>query len=472
MNFEWSLIIDFGIIAIALALATFIRSKVRFFQSFLVPNSIVAGFLVLPFYNWLAPLFGISQSGLQNIVFHLLNLTFIALALRPASPRDGVSRAVIGTATIIISQLTFQALIGLGLTFLFIIIPQLPNLFPNYGAIVTLGFSLGPGQAFSIGLGWEELGFSEAGGLGLIFGAIGFIIACFGGVVLINLGVRRGYIKFDPAEISLRRSQTGLLKRGEKRPVGMRLTTRAEAIDTLSFKMMAVFVVYFLTYLLLKLITGILMPVGGVVAQVAESFWGIMFVFGLIVALIIKWVLGKAKLDHLLDTGGLTRISGTTVDFMVVAALGAISLAVIRTNWMPILVFSVFISIVTALTILWMCSRMFQDDFAFERAIVFWGALTGTLSTGLALLRSIDPELKTPAARDYIYASAITFFFVLPLVFTMGFPALAVDSGNNTLILIYLAVLVFYFLMVLIGFRLLNRKHKIFSYQIWYKSNQ
>ena len=137
MNFEWSLIIDFGIIAIALALATFIRSKVRFFQSFLVPNSIVAGFLVLPFYNWLAPLFGISQSGLQNIVFHLLNLTFIALALRPASPRDGVSRAVIGTATIIISQLTFQALIGLGLTFLFIIIPQLtfltyfPDLFPD-----------------------------------------------------------------------------------------------------------------------------------------------------------------------------------------------------------------------------------------------------------------------------------------------------------------------------------------------------
>ena len=41
-------------------------------EKVLLPSwiSIIAGFLVLPFYNWLAPLFGITQAGLQNIVFH------------------------------------------------------------------------------------------------------------------------------------------------------------------------------------------------------------------------------------------------------------------------------------------------------------------------------------------------------------------------------------------------------------------
>ena len=35
---------------------------------------------------------------------------------------------------------------------------MLPALFPSYGFLVTLGYVLGPGQAFSIGLSWQPLG--------------------------------------------------------------------------------------------------------------------------------------------------------------------------------------------------------------------------------------------------------------------------------------------------------------------------
>ncbi|MCY4481503.1 MAG: sodium:glutamate symporter [Spirochaetaceae bacterium] len=457
MNFAWELFVDLGIIGLALAFATLLRARIGFFQSLLIPNAIIAGLLLLPFYNWVAPLLGIGRGGLENLVFHLLNLTFIAIALRPSPPRRR-SRAVLGTATVIISQFALQGLLGLGLTFLFIVVPILPALFPSYGFLVTLGYVLGPGQAFSIGLSWQPLGFADAASLGLIFGSIGFLVACFGGLWLINLGMRRGYLKLGADEIRARRSDSGLLARGDRRPAGLRQTTRSEAIDTLSLMLAAVFGVYLVTYLLLRGLTGLLMPIGGAVAQIAEGLWGIAFVFGLLVALLVKAVLRRAKWDHLLEERGLTRISGGAVDFMVAAALGAISLSVVRTNWLPIVVFALLMAALAALTIMWLGSRLFAGDFAFERVVLFWGTLTGTLSTGLALLRAVDPEFKTPAASDYLYASALAFFLVLPLILVSGFPALAHANGNRSLYLVTVVVLLLYVVLVAAAHALLCRR--------------
>ena len=457
MNFAWELFVDLGIIGLALAFATLLRARIGFFQSLLIPNAIIAGLLLLPFYNWVAPLLGIGRGGLENLVFHLLNLTFIAIALRPSPPRRR-SRAVLGTATVIISQFALQGLLGLGLTFLFVVVPILPALFPSYGFLVTLGYVLGPGQAFSIGLSWQPLGFADAASLGLIFGSIGFLVACFGGLWLINLGMRRGYLKLGADEIRARRSDSGLLARGDRRPAGLRQTTRSEAIDTLSLMLAAVFGVYLVTYLLLRGLTGLLMPIGGAVAQIAEGLWGIAFVFGLLVALLVKAVLRRAKWDHLLEERGLTRISGGAVDFMVAAALGAISLSVVRTNWLPIVVFALLMATLAALTIMWLGSRLFAGDFAFERVVLFWGTLTGTLSTGLALLRAVDPEFKTPAASDYLYASALTFFLVLPLILVSGFPALAHANGNRSLYLVTVVVLLLYVVLVAAAHALLCRR--------------
>ena len=451
MNFSWSLLIDLGVIASALLAATVLRTRLRLLQAYLIPNAIVAGFLLLGFYNWVAPHLGLGREGLENLVFHLLNLTFIAIALRPGRPRRRRSRAVFGTATVIISQLTIQGLIGFAVTFLFIGVPLLPALFPGYGFLVALGYVLGPGQAFSIGLSWQDQGFAGAGGLGLIFGAIGFLVACFGGVWLINHGLRHGYGSLSRRQVEELRTQSGLLRATDEHPVGLRQTTRSEAIDTLSLMLAAVFGVYLATYLLLRALTGLLLPLGGVVAQVAESLWGITFVFALLVALVVKAVLNLTGHAYLLEERGLTRISGGAVDFMVAAALGAISIAVVQAHWLPILVFALLIAAVAAVTILWLGSRLFAGDFAFERVMLFWGALTGTLSTGLALLRAVDPEFKTPAATDYMYASAVTFFLVLPLVFVMGLPALGFATGNSGLYLVTLAVLLVYLALVAVA---------------------
>lgn len=40
---SWGIFLNLGIISIALVLATFIRSKVKFFQKFMIPNALTAG---------------------------------------------------------------------------------------------------------------------------------------------------------------------------------------------------------------------------------------------------------------------------------------------------------------------------------------------------------------------------------------------------------------------------------------------
>ena len=488
---DWGILIDLGIVGIALLLATWVRARVSLLQRFLIPNPIVAGFILLLFYNLIAGGLGLGrdaapieqatrelvseaggrvpvdptavvdaaeqvagtvfddpQAGLRSLVFHLLNLTMVAMGLRaPTDRSQKVTRPVLSTATVILSQFTLQSLVGFGLTFLFIALPFLPVLFPSYGYLVALGYSLGPGQAFSIGSGWEQFGFAGAGGLGLIFGAAGFLIACFGGVVFINYGVRRGLTTVTRAELEQRTHSSGLRGR-EQRPSGMSLTTRSEAIDSLTLNLGAVLGVYVLTFVFMLGLTTLLSEYGGAQgARLASNFWGISFIFGLLLALAARRVLVALGWDHYLDSGALTRISGGSVDLMVASALGAISLALVSANWLPVAVFATVVALVSFVSILWLTSRLFPGDYAFERAVLHWGTLTGTLSTGLALLRVLDPELKTPAAPNYVYANAVTFFALLPLFINMDQPTQAAmcdcDGPLYTALLVkivYLAV--------------------------------
>ena len=87
MEFSWKVIIDAGLISTALLLATFIRSRVRFFQKYLIPNALTAGFLLLPVYNFLLPAIGYKLNNLGDLVYHLLNISFISMSLRSSPPK-------------------------------------------------------------------------------------------------------------------------------------------------------------------------------------------------------------------------------------------------------------------------------------------------------------------------------------------------------------------------------------------------
>ncbi len=456
MNFSWMLFIDLGIISAALLLSTLIRAKVKFFQKYLIPNSLTAGFIILPFYNFLAPRLGMNTHGLENLVFHLLNLSFIAMSLRKGSLK-GSGKRVFSTTVTILSQYVFQGLLGLGLAFLFIS-TILPGLFPSIGLFIPLGFALGPGQSFAIGKGWESFGFKGASSIGLTFAAIGFLWACFGGVYLINLGIKKGWVdKKQVAVFKKKGIRTGIYSTSDEQPVGARLTTETEAIDSMSYNIALVLGVYILAFLLLKFITYLLSFAGSVGNDLAVNLWGISFIFAALIAMIVKKIFGALKIDYTIDNGSMTRIAGTSVDIMVTASIGAISLVIVSQNWIPILTLGISGGIITIITLVWITSRIFEDH-QFHRMVMLYGALTGTLPTGLALLRVIDPEFETPVASDYMYATGLTFFLAIPFILMINLPAYGYKSGNPFYYQITFAIFAGYLIFVFVSYIFLSKK--------------
>jgi len=157
MDFSWKIVIDAGSYFLCPGDCHFLRSKVRFLQKFLVPNALTAGFLLLPLYNFLMPAIGYGTNRLGDLVYHLLNLSFISMSLRSSPPKIKGSRSngsVLGMSAVILLGYASQGLLGLVLTLFF-----LPNIHPAFGLHLPLGFALGPGQAYAIGKGWESMGF-------------------------------------------------------------------------------------------------------------------------------------------------------------------------------------------------------------------------------------------------------------------------------------------------------------------------
>jgi len=171
----------------------------------------------------------------------------------------------------------------------------------------------------------------------------------------------------------------------------------------------------------------------------------------------VKTIMIKLDLDYTLDNGSLTRIAGNSVDIMVAAAVGAISLTVVMQYWLPILVITVVGGFITLFSIIWLSSRIF-DNYQFHRALIIYGACTGTMPTGLALLRVVDPDFETPVATDYMYSSAVTFFLVIPFILAINLPAYSITKNNPMLFWAAIGVALAYLIFVVISHRLIGRK--------------
>ncbi len=468
MSFDWTFFIHLGIISGALMLATFIRARVRFFQRFLIPNALTAGFILLPLYNYVFPLLGLDSLTLQALTYHLLSISFVAMSLRraPKRKRDG---RIFAMSISVLSQYAIQTVLGLVLTFI-MIKTFIPDLFHSFGWLMPLGFVLGPGQAFSIGEGWRVAGIENAGSIGLTFAAIGFIVASFGGVFLINYGIRRGWMSKERAEAMNKQGiKRGVYPRGSRLPIGSLLTTDSEAIDSLTLNGGMVFIAYIVAFLFLKFMGWALGYIGPTGERLATNLWGIGFIFAALAGLGIKSLLRVMKIDHILDNQTLNRVSGFSVDFMVTAAIAAISIVIVRQYWLPILILSLTATIGCLVQIPWFTSRIFKD-YQFDRMLLIFGVSTGTLSTGLALLRVVDPEFETPVASDYAYASGITFLLAIPFILSINLPVRAFETGNMLYFWLALGVALAYLLFVFIAYLLLARGRAFASAgQIWHK---
>ena len=458
---NWNYILHIGIISVALLIAALARARIRFFQRYLMPASIIAGILLLVFYNFFAPLLGLRSDFLGEIVYHLLNISFIAMMLRVThESRKKVkgSRAIAANVTAVMAQYGLQAFFGLLVTAL-LIATVTPTLFPAIGFSLPLAFELGPGQAYSIGATWEKMGFVGASSVGLTLAAIGFLIGSFGGVILINQGIKRGWIaKGYRDKIDQHSIRTGFFSRNTtERPVGSYLTTDGESIDSLTYHIALVMGTYLLSWGFLTGLTALLNLIGPLGSDLADSLWGINFMFSSFCALGVKMVMRLFKVETTIDTATCNRISGLSVDLTVAASLGAISLVAVQGYWLPILALVATGMIITLVILPWYCSRIY-DDHQFYRMLVIYGTATGTLPTGLALLRVVDKEFETPVATDYLYAVGIVFLLAIPFIMSVNLPAFSVTRNKPYLFWVAVAISAFYLLASFVSYLIITKK--------------
>ncbi|MBN1298696.1 MAG: sodium:glutamate symporter [Actinobacteria bacterium] len=465
----WLPVKDFLFLSLFLLIAIILKNKIRFFKRFLIPTAIIGGFIgliyrsVLEFTTDAASLtvIKLNPDFLGNLVYHLMAIGFISLALkeRTVALKDD-KKDNVNTGFAITSAYLLQGILGFALSLL-LAYTILPELFPPFGLLLPLGFAQGPGQAYSIGTSWEALGFTNGGNIGLSIATIGYLWAIIPGIPLLNFLVRR----------KERLSLTGLEKdikifHEEGSALDEKHTEnipRKIFIDSLSVQIVLIGIVYIITYFLLKGITLALGPLGDYGQTVSQLLWGFHFVIATMVAILVRMVLNVLKRKDWLhinypDNYTLQRISSASFDYMIVAAITAISIITFKENWIAIVIITTAGGILTMLYTILLCRRIY-NSFIIEHIVALYGMWTGTISTGIALLREIDPESRSNAAENLVLGSAVALPLGVPLMFILG---LAINGYRvkNPMLYFYTLIIFTAFFTVLLLIMVIKRKNK------------
>ncbi len=401
-----------------------------------IPACIVAGIAGLVLGSSVLNVLPLDKGFLESVVYHGLAITFIALALQtpPEGSKGGVGARSIAFA--VPASMALQTAIGLGIALILGTLTA-ERLHPGFGLMLPLGFEQGPGQALALGGAWEQGGMPDGAQVGLIVAAIGYIWAVAAGVPLAAWVRRKGLV---------RRRATSPKDEAGFRTVRVR-KTGAGAITPLTRHVVAIALVYLATFGTVQGLAWVLAPI----EQVAAMAWGFHFIIGSFLAMGARKVLRLVTEHPPLDNRSLGELAGLSVDISTTAGIAAIQIAVLQANWVPIVLVTTVGGLATLLAVLWCARRAFPAD-TWEHALLVFGMATGTLAVGLALVKMIDPDLESSAARSAVLGSAMAVPLTAPLVVLLiPMPAAAWPDGYPAMGWLTLGLTVLYFGLVMLG---------------------
>lgn len=438
--------LDFAWLGALLLAGFFMRFKVPFFQRYLIPANLLAGILGLMIGMNGFGFIDLTSERLGVYVYHLLALLFIGLSLRATQKNIGLSS--VKTGMIFIITYLVQGIIGLLIAFALIATVQ-PDLFAGIGMLPPLAFGMNPGIAYTIGQNWESFGFENGGIVGLTFAAAGFLAAYTTGVYFVKRGIQKGKAKLiqpDDTQFHIPDIEQDLS--------AGKITTSPGVLESLSFHIGLIGGTYLLTYLFLIAGEALLTYAGA--ANEASTLWSFHFIFAAIIALGVRKVIDFSGVSSYVDDITMTRISNFFMDLMITASVAAISLTVIGAYWLPLLLISLSVVIATWWTLEKLVGSLFPD-FTLERFAAIYGNMTGTLQSGLLLLRILDEKMETPVSYNLVYGSGLALVLGFPLLLLINAPVhyfSSITAGFG----IVLMVMALYLLLLLLALFYLKEK--------------
>jgi ESS family glutamate:Na+ symporter len=434
MGNGWGVALYFSGMAACLGVATVLKLKVKLFQRHLMPTAMVAGligFIALQVarygFGWVSEeKLTQIQHELGYLISHLMAIGFIALALKDRSKKK--NKNISNTGFAIVSTYMVQGILGLAVS-LALVRFAFPNLFPPIGMLLPLGFAQGSGQAVNVGIKWEQAGFTDGANISLSVANLGLLWALFGGVPYLNFLLKRVFK--NQRKYNIHEVKDMELEKTTQHTVSM---PKSVHIDDLSIQLLLIGCVYLLTYLFISGVSKILIPLGEFGETVSELLWGFNFVIGTVIALVTRFLMDKLRLKRVIhanyaDNYLLQRISAASFDFMITASLAAISIRVLKQYWVPILVLTTIGGLFTMVYTYYMGKWIYKED-QLEHIVALYGMWTGTITTGVALLREIDPYSKTDVADNLVLGSGVAIFIGFPLMFVLALPMQAFKTGQ------------------------------------------
>ncbi len=411
----WSFVIQCGYIAAAILAANFLVRKFNFIRKSLMPVSVLAGLMLLVLKC--LGILNLNNVILEMLVYHGIALGFIAMGLRvPDESQERAGRGLKSGALIVSTYLVqgFTGLVitmGLGYTLK-------PDMFKAAGLLLPMGYGQGPGQANNVGSTYEALGFAGGRSFGLSIAFAGYLCACVVGILIINSLIHRGKIQHFSSGNHESRLTVDFFQNKNELPV-------SDSLDKLSVQLAMVLVIYFATYLVTWGITSGISAISlGLANTVNTLIWGFNFIVASAMAILVRVLLEKGKKAGIIERQYqnnylLNRISGFFFDIMIVTGIASINVADLEGLWLPFVLMAAAGGVVTWFFLKLVCKRLYKGYY-YEGLLSMYGMLTGTISSGVLLLRELDGDLHTPAANNLVTGSSFGIIFGAPMLLLIG----------------------------------------------------
>ena len=434
-------ILSFAFLAALLVFGTLIRANVRFFQTNLVPASLIGGTLGfgLIALDWAM---GFKAADFTAFAFHFFTLSFMSLVLtsraQPIAGQQPVALGGLWLSLIWVICLVLQALVGLAAISAYNTIASEP-LSGFLGLIATHGFTQGPGQALALGDLWTTAyNIQHAVDFGLIYASLGFVAAFAVGVPMARWILKKNLHSGRGGSLD-QDFERGLYS-GDAAPAPGKLITHSANVDSFAFHIGLLGCAYLITDQYLKLVHPF---VAGTHFENIFSY-NLFFFHGLMICVGLRALLDRFSLGQFVDDETQKRITGSSVDLMVTASLLSINFALLTQFWQPILLVASLVTLVTAA--LCFTAGLRLKTLGAERGLTIFGCCCGSTGSGILLLRILDPNLASSVAKELAFFNIAILFLSFHILAIMApiLPSIPVIW----IILIYLATAGFGLILV------------------------
>ena len=392
------MLIDICIISGLLVIAHLLRAGIPWLSRFLIPSSMIAGLIGLALgpggYDLLPFSRGEDGNTLLGTYPGILIVLLFATLLMGHRPTQLTRETWRGGRTSFLYNLgsefmQYGVVLCVGVALLTFVFTDLRD---EFMVMLPGGFAGGHGTAAVYADAMPQ--WEAARSIGFTFATLGILCAVFGGLVLVNLARRRGWVArdvpvatADGAQVAP--EQSSFLPSLFQASTG-RTTVNSIALEPLAWHVALVLAVYGVTVTVMPTIRELLPP----------KFLLPAFVIAMVIGWFVQTALDLAKVGQYVDAKTIGSIGSLASDYLVAFGIASINVQIVLTHAVPLVVFALLGLALCVGWLLIVAPRVYKEHW-FESGIFTYGWNTGTIAFGVALLRIVDKRSDSRVLSDY-----------------------------------------------------------------------